>query len=106
MATTTTSIMVLPQNLPQTSNVSPAALPLPFLPFAIDPVAYISDVYDSLFASQVAGTTPLFKSIRSILIKKLLLEHAAQELLFHSILTFDDLIAFTLDILHRTAILP
>jgi len=63
-------------------------------------------VYDSLFASQVAGTTPLIKNIRSILIKKLLLDHAAQQLLFQSILTLDDLIAFTLDILHRTAILP
>ena len=92
----------------QTSNVSPTPLQPTnaALPFSIDPLAYISDVYDSLFASQVAGTTPLIKSIRSILIKKLLLDHAAQELLFHSLLTFDDLIAFTLDILHRTAILP
>ena len=75
------------------------------MPITIDPLAYISDVYDSLFASH-AGTTPLIKNIRSILIKKLLIDHAAQELLFHPILTFDDLIAFTLDILHRTAILP
>ena len=76
------------------------------LPFTIDPLAYISDVYDSLFASQVAGSTPLLKNIRSILIKKLLLEHAAQELPFHSLLTFDDLIAFTIHILQRTAIIP
>ena len=92
----------------QTSNFSPAPLQptnAP-LPFSIDPLDYISDLYDSLFASQVAGTTPLIKSIRSILIKKLLLDHAAQELPFQSLLTFDDLIAFTLNILHRTAILP
>ena len=76
------------------------------MPITIDPLAYISDVYDSLFASQVAGTTPLIKNIRSILIKKLLIDHAAQVFLLHPILTFDDLIAFTLDILHRTAILP
>jgi len=63
-------------------------------------------VYDSLFASQVAGSTPLLKNIRSILIKKLLVEHAAQELPFHSLLTFDDLIAFTIHILQRTAIIP
>ena len=96
---------------PQTFNLPSATLPLPLstnaaIPFTIDPLAYISDVYNSLFASQVAGTTPLIKNIRSILIKKLLLDHAAQELLFHSLLTFDDLITFTLDILHRTAILP
>ena len=100
--------MALPQPinyLPQTSNVSPAALPLPILPFTIDPVAYISDVYDSLFASQVTGTTPLIKNIRSILFKKLLLEHAAQELIFHSIFTFEDLTTFTLEILRRTAII-
>ena len=76
------------------------------MPITIDTLAYISDVYDSLFASQVAGSTPLLKNIRSILIKKLLLDQAAQQLLFHPILTFDDLINFTLDILHRTAILP
>ena len=106
--------MAIPKTLnylPQTSNVSPAPLLLAqptnaALPFQIDPLAYISDVYDSLFASQVAGTTPLIKSIRSILIKKLLLDHAAQQLLFQPILTFDDLIAFTLDILHRTTLLP
>ena len=100
----------------QTFNFPSATLPLtlpllntttsPAVPITIDPLAYISDVYDSLFASQVAGTTPLIKNIRSILIKKLLLDQAAQELLFHSILTVDDLIAFTLNILHRTAIIP
>ena len=72
----------------------------------MDPFASISDVYDSLFASQVAGTTPLIKNIRSILIKKLLLEHAAPALPFHTLLTSDDLIAFTIHILQRTAIIP
>ena len=83
--------MAIPKTLnylPQTSNVSPAPLLLAqptnaAVPITIDPLAYISDVYDSLFASQVAGTTPLIKNSRSILIKKLLLEHAAQELVFH-----------------------
>ncbi len=106
--------MVIPQTLnylPQTSNVSPAPLSLAqptnaAVPITIDTLAYISDVYDSLFASQVAGSTPLLKNIRSILIKKLLLDQAAQQLLFHPILSFDDLINFTLDILHRAAILP
>ena len=103
-----------PQNYAsQTFNFPSATLPLPLaqptnaaFPFTIFPLAYISDVYDSLFASQVSGTTPLIKSIRSILIKKLLFDQADQQLLFHPILTFDDLIAFTLDILHRTALRP
>ncbi len=101
--------MALPQPLnylPQTSNVSPAPLPLALLPFTIDPIAYISDVYDSLFGSQVPGSTPLIKNIRSILLKKILLEQAAQQLLFHPILTFDDLTSFTIEILRRTALLP
>ena len=106
--------MAIPQlqnYLPQTSSFSPAPLPLAqstnaAILFTIDTLAYISDVYDSLFASQVAGNTTLIKNIRSILIKKLLIDQAAQELLFHSILTVDDLIAFTLNILHRTAIIP
>ena len=98
-------------NMLQTSNVSPAPLPLAqptnaAVPITIETRADISDVYDSLFASQVSGSTPLLKSIRSILIKKFLLDHAAQQLLFQPILTFDDLIAFTLDILHRTTLLP
>ena len=76
------------------------------MPITIDTLAYISDVYDSLFASQVAGSTPLLKNIRSILIKKLLLDQAAQQLLFHPILTFDDRINFTRDILHRSPIPP
>ncbi len=113
MPTTTTSIMALPQPinyLPQTSNVSPAPLPLRLLtngalPFTIDQLAYISDVYDCLFASQVAGTTPLIKNIRTILLKKLLMDHATQELIFRPILNFEDLISFTLDILRQTALL-
>ena len=103
--------MTIPQSqnyLLHTSNVSPAPLQPKnaTLPITIDTLAYISDVYDSLFASQVTGSTPLLKNIRSILIKKLLLDQAAQQLLFHPILTFEDLSTFTLDILHRTAILP
>jgi len=103
--------MTIPQAqnyLLQTSNVSPAPLQPsnPPVPITIDTLAYISDVYDSLFASQVSGSTPLLKNIRSILIKKLLLDQAAQQLLIHPILTFEDLITFTIDILHRTAILP
>ena len=103
--------MALPQYQPQTSNVSPAPLTLPqqtitAVPITIDTLAYISDVYDSLFASQVAGSTPILKNIRTILLKKIVLDQAAQQLLFHPILTFDDLTSFTIDILHRTALLP
>ena len=97
--------------MPQTSNVSPALLPLPLLtngalPFTIDPLAYNSDVYACLFASQVAGTTPLIKNIRTILFKKLLMDNATQELIFRPILNFEDVISFTLDILHQSALLP
>ncbi len=109
--TTSTSVMTIPQAqnyLLQQRNVSPAPLQPsnPPVPITIDTLAYISEVYDSLFASQVSGSTPLLKNIRSILIKKLLLEHAAQELPFQSILSFEDLISFTILILQRTAILP
>ena len=96
-----------PNYLPQTTNVFPAPLQptKAILPFTIDPLAYISDVYDSLFATQVAGSTPLLKNIRNILIKKLLLEHAAQELPFHPILTFDDHAMFNLYIMRQTVLL-
>ena len=113
-------MLTIPQPLnyaPQTFNFPSATLPLPLplpltnpttspaVPITIDPLAYISEVYDSLFSAQVAGSSPLIKSIRNLLIKKLLLDHAAQELLFHPILTFDDLISFTLDILQRTSLI-
>ena len=108
--TTSTSMMTIPQAqnyLLQTTDVSPAPLQPtnPVVPITIDTLAYISDVYDSVFASQVSGSTPLLKNIRSILIKKLLLDQAAQQLLIRPILTFEDLNTFTLDILHRPAIL-
>ena len=117
---TSTPMLTIPQPLnyaPQTFNFPSATLPLPLplpltnpttspaVPITIDPLAYISEVYDSLFSSQVAGSSPLIKSIRNLLIKKLLLDHAAQELLFHPILTFDDLISFTLDILQGTSLI-
>ena len=56
---------------PQTFNFPSATLPLP-LPITIDALAYISEVYDSVFAPQVSGSTPLLKNIRTILFKKLL----------------------------------
>ena len=98
---------------PQTFTYPPAALPLPpptittipALPITIDTLAYISEVYDSLFAPQVSGSTPLLKNIRTVLFKKLLLDHATQELIFRPILTFEDVISFTLDILHQMALL-
>ena len=91
-------MLTIPQPLnyaPQTFNFPSATLQLPLpltntttspaVPITIDPLAYISEVYDSLFSAQVAGSTQLIKSIRNLLIKKLLLDHAAQELLFHPI---------------------
>ena len=107
-------MLTIPQPLnyaPQTSNVSPAPLPIAQptnapVPITIETLAYILHVYDSLFASQVSGSTPRLKNIRSIILKKIVLDQAAQQLLFHPLLTFDDLIAFTLDILHRAALLP
>ena len=93
---------------PQTFNYPPAALPLPpatittipALPITIYTLAYISEVYDSLFAPQVSGSPPLLKNIRTLLIKKRLLDHATQELIFRPISTFEDVVSFTLDILH------
>ncbi len=91
---------------PQTFNFPSATLPLPLpLPITIDALAYISEVYDSIFAPQVSGSTPLLKNIRTILLKKLLMDHATQELIFRPILNFEDVISFTLDILRQTALL-
>ena len=91
---------------PQMFNFPSTTLPLPLpLPITIDALAYISEVYDSIFAPQVSGSTPLLKNIRIILFKKLLIDHATQELIFRPILNFEDVISFTLDILRQTALL-
>ena len=88
-------------------NFPSATLPLPLpLPITIDALDYISEVYDSIFAPQVSGSTPLLKNIRTMLFKKLLIDHATQELIFRPILNFEDIISFTLDILQQTALLP
>ena len=88
-------------------NFPSTTLPLPLpLPITIDALAYISEVYDFLFAPQVSGSTPLLKNIRTILYKKLLIDHATQELIFRPILNFKDVLSFTLDILHQTALHP
>ena len=74
-------------------------------PPIIDALSYVSDVFDNLFAHQVSGPSPLHKSIRAIMIKRVLLDHAAQELLIQSILSFDDLYNFMIALLQRTRLL-
>ena len=74
-------------------------------PLTVDAIAYVSDVFESVFASQINGQTPILKNVRTVLIKKLLLDHAAQELLTRQIYTFEELHDFTVEILHRSALL-
>ncbi len=74
-------------------------------PLTVDAIAYVSDVFESVFASQINGQTPILKNVRTVLIKKLLLDHAAKELLPRQIYTFEELHDFTVEILHRTVLL-
>ena len=85
------------------SNSLPAFNASP--PLIIDPISYIFEVYDNIFAPQVSAPTPLLKSIRIVLIKKLLTDHATLELLTRSINCFEELHEFTLEILRRSTLI-
>ena len=87
--------------LPISSSISNFSLEPP----TIDALSYVSDVFDNIFALQVSAPTPIHKSIRILMIKKLLLDHASQELLFHSISNFDELYNFIIDLFQRTQLL-
>ena len=107
--TITTSSYSNPVSSSSTSSSGFAFNSLPtgtdFPPLIIDPLSYIPDVYDNIFAPQVSAQTPLLKSIRIVLIKKLLSDHANTELLNRSINCFEELHDFTLEILRRTSLL-
>ena len=77
----------------------------PRIPISIDSLAYVAAVFDSIFAPLIDGSSPLHQSIRQVLIKKLLLDHASQEILTRTILTFDDLQTFILDVLRHTTLI-
>ena len=74
-------------------------------PLTVDAIAYVSDVFETVFAPQINAATPILKTVRTVLIKRLLLDHAAQELLTRQIFTFEELHDFTVEILRRSALL-
>ena len=74
-------------------------------PLLIDPMSYISEVFDNIFAPQIIAQSPLLKQIRVILIKKLLFDHANNELLSRSLSCFEEVHDFTLEILRRSNLL-
>ena len=86
-------------------NISSTNTNMSLEPPIIDALSYVTDVFDNLFAHQVSGPTPVHKSIRVIMVRRLLLDHAAQELQVHSILSFDDLYNFIIGLLQRTRLL-
>ena len=74
-------------------------------PLTVDAIAYVSDVFETVFAPQINAATPILKTVRTVLIKRLLIDHAAQELLTRQIFTFEELHDFTVEILRRSALL-
>ena len=75
-------------------------------PLTVDAIAYVSDVFETVFSPQINGATPVLKTVRTVLIKRLLLDHAVQELLTRQIFTFEELHDFTVEILRRSALIP
>ena len=86
------------------SAASTATLTSPTIPIAIDSLDYVATVFDSIFAPLIDGTSLLHQNIRQVLIRKLLLDHASQELLTRHIITFNDLQTFVLDVLRHTTL--
>ena len=74
-----------------------------FLP--IDAISYLLEVYETVFLHQFTGLTPIQKSIRCTLLKKLLIDHANSELLIRNISNFEELNDFTLTVLKRCGLI-
>ena len=89
----------------QAPHSAAATLTSPRIPISIDSLAYVAAVFDSIFAPLIDGSSPLHLSIRQVLIKKLLLDHASQEILTRTIITFDDLQTFILDVHRHTTLI-
>ena len=89
-----------------TTSQAPATLTSSRIPISIDILAYVGTVFDTIFAPLIDGSSPMHQSIRQVLFKKLLLDHASQEMLSRSILSFEDLQTFILDILRDTSLIP
>ena len=103
VSSNTTTTLSIPNSISSssTSCSNSSAYLTGFQPLLIDPMSYISEVFDNVFASHVIAQSPLLKQIRGILIKKLLFDHANTELLARSISTFEELYDFILEILRR-----
>ena len=92
------------QNASQTLNESMSIENNSFLP--IDEISYLLEVYETFFLHQFTGLTPMQKSIRCTLLKKLLIDHANSELLTRNISNFEELNDFTLTVLKRCGLIP
>ncbi len=72
---------------------------------SIDAISYLLEVYETVFLHQFTGLTPIQKSIRCTLLKKLLIDHANSELLTRNISTFEHLYDLTLVVLKRSGLI-
>ena len=93
----TASNLISSETTLYTADEIPLCSPIP-----VDALSYIAAVYDQIFANLVNGSTPLLKQISSVLIRKLLLDHATLELQTRIILDFEQLHDFILEILRKT----
>ena len=101
------SDLLTASNLISSENTLISADQIPLTtPIPVDALSYVAAVYDQIFAPLVAGSTPILKEIRSVLIRKLLLDHATQELQTRSIFEFEQLHDFILEILRKTTLIP
>jgi len=86
--------------LPLTSGVSTLASA------NIDPLPFLSEVYDTIFAPCIPGTSEIEKKIRSAVMKKLLLDSSVNALSSAALHDIEDVIQFIINRFREISYLP
>ena len=98
------------------TTLIPISAPNGFLPLAsgvstlasanIDPLPFLSEVYDTIFAPCIPGTCEIEKKIRSAVMKKLLLDSSVNALSSAALHDIEDVIQFIINRFREISYLP
>ena len=95
----------MPFNTPNAS-VTLASGFSPLLSYNLDPLALVSEVYDSLFDSCTPGTCDLEQKIRSLVTKKVLLDNTRNALPTLNITNIEDIVQFIFNRFREMSYMP
>ncbi len=79
---------------------------IPLSSYNLDALGFVSEVYDSIFAPSTPGTSDLEQKIRSIVMKKILLDNTRNALPSLNITNFEDIIQFIFNRFREISYMP